>query len=379
MSYDPISYLGLSCPSGGDVYICQDSEVRFLGCCDVDPCNGSGNGCPASAVRPTSFDPKKYALIPAEACVASTKSAPWYTCTNGPTFMGCCASNPCDNQGVCPKDDLVGAALADDSSRASIFLTTATARTSAKSTTSSTFTTSLAPPISTTSSTFTTRSTSSIKTTSSTFTITSTSSIKATSSTFPTTSTPSILATSTPTSDPASTNPGASGTPIGGIVGGILGGLVVLGIIAFVFLRYRRRRRRELEEDIIISSQPPWSPYRDAFGGSPALQPSPVSPLSSASPHHRSFSASLSSIIGFKRASAGHKRSSHVSSILETSTGDWAPVPHDNGQRSPDFLGPVELEDQPSSGRSLRGRLDGVVYHEVLGSIPERGPKNLAS
>lgn len=220
MSYDPISYLGLSCPSGGDIYICQDSEVRFLGCCEVNPCSGDGNGCPSSAVRPTSFDRIKYAQIPAQACVSS--SALWYTCTNGPTFMGCCASSPCDNEGVCPEDDLVEAALADDPSKASVFLTTATETTSIKSTTSA-----------------------------------------STSSTYTTMSTPSILATPTPSSDTASTNTGASHVPIGGIVGGIVGGLVVLALIAFVFFRYRRRRRRALDEDTtMVTPQPPWSPYQ---------------------------------------------------------------------------------------------------------------------
>ncbi|KAI1166786.1 hypothetical protein F5B18DRAFT_560383 [Nemania serpens] len=337
MSYDPISYLGLSCPSGGDIYICQDSEVRFLGCCEVNPCSGSKNECPSSAVRPTSFDPKKYAQISAQACVSSTKSASWYTCASGPTFMGCCASSPCDNESVCPEDDLVGAALAADPSKASVFLTTAVATTSVTSTTSA-----------------------------------------STLSTYTTTSTPSIPATPTPNSDTDSTNPGASHAPIGGIVGGVLGGLVVLALIAFVFFRYRRRRRRELGGDTMGTPQPPWSPYRDVFRGSPGLPPAPVSPISATSTHQWSrLSASLSSIIGFKRASAGQKRSSHVSTKSKADAGDWARVPHDGDQSSPDFLGPVELEDQPSNRRSLRE--PGVEYHEVQGSIPYIGLRNVSS
>ncbi|KAI1191181.1 hypothetical protein F5B17DRAFT_383945 [Nemania serpens] len=331
MSYNPISYLGLSCPSGGNIYICQDSEVRFLGCCAVDPCSGSRNGCPSSAVRPTKFDPKKYAQIPAQACVSSTKSASWYTCTNGPTFMGCCASGPCDNEGVCPEDDLVGAVLANDPRSASVFLTTATATTSATSTTAA-----------------------------------------STSSAHTTTSTSSIPVTPTP-------NSGTTHVLIGGIVGGILGGLVVLALIAFAFFRYRRRRRRALDEDTMVIAPPPWSPYRDVFRGSPWIPPAPVSPVSASSIRHRSLSASLSSILGFKRASAGQKRSSHISANSKTNAGDWARVPHDSDQRSPDFLGPVELEGQPSSGGFLRGREGGVMYYEVQGSIPDTGLRNVAS
>ncbi|KAI1195924.1 hypothetical protein F5X97DRAFT_345192, partial [Nemania serpens] len=227
------------------------------------------------------------------------------------------------------------AALADDPSKASVFLTTATETTSIKSTTSA-----------------------------------------STSSTYTTMSTPSILATPTPSSDTASTNTGASHVPIGGIVGGIVGGLVVLALIAFVFFRYRRRRRRALDEDTtMVTPQPPWNVFR----GSPGLPPAPVSPVSATSTHHRSLSASLISIIGFKRASVGQKRNSHISAKSKTNAGEWARVPHDSDQRSPDFLGPVELEDQPASGRSTRGREDGVTYYEVQGSIPDIGPRKAAS
>ena len=35
--------------------------------------------------------------------------ADFWTCTAGPTFWGCCKSNPCKNGGVCPDRDLTGA------------------------------------------------------------------------------------------------------------------------------------------------------------------------------------------------------------------------------------------------------------------------------
>ncbi|KAI3337560.1 hypothetical protein HD806DRAFT_43456 [Xylariaceae sp. AK1471] len=349
MSYDPISYLGLSCPSGGDFYICQGSETRFLGCCDIDPCDE--NGCPSSAVHPASFNANRYSEIPAESCASSSKPSLWYTCTNGPTFLGCCSSNPCNNEGVCPEDDLVGAALDDDPSKASVFLTIATATSTSSPST-------LIPPTTPTSTSSSNRST----------------------------STPaSSVIPATPTPSPASA-PANQRISRAGIVGGVLGGLVVLGLIVFLFFRCRRRKGRALataptDEDGVATSQPPWSPYHDSFCSSLTVPPTgTISPFSQASTHHRSISASLSSIIGFKRAKAAKRRSSQISDDREAIAGEFVRSGHDNGQTSPRFLNLVaELESPLPGGILVRGPLNDRVYYELEGSIPEPELREMAS
>ncbi|KAI1150105.1 hypothetical protein F4825DRAFT_452806 [Nemania diffusa] len=327
MSYDPISYLGLSCKSGGDFHICQDSEVRFVGCCDIDPCGNNGSECPTSALHPANFDPNKYGNISQQSCVSPATPSQWYTCGDGPTFLGCCTSNPCQNESVCPKGDLIGAALSSNPNNASIFLTTI-ATTSIQSSTSP----------------------------------------------------PTVSATSIPNPDTVSGNQRKSDISIGSIVGGILGGLVVLGIIAFAFFRYRKRRARataRADEDAMTALQPPWSPYHDSFCGTPHVPPASVSPLSTASVHHRSLSASLSSIIGFKRASTAQRRSSHICANCEAIAKNRTHILHNNGQQSPGFTNPVELEGQ--STRRILGELPDRVYYEVQGSTPNAGPRDVAS
>ncbi|KAI1828390.1 hypothetical protein F4861DRAFT_180296 [Xylaria intraflava] len=309
MSDDPISRLGLSCHSGGTFYICQDSEVAFLGCCDVDPCSNNGT-CPSPSVAPARFDPDKYEEIPAQSCVSSSKGALWYTCTAGPTFIGCCASNACENGGVCPADDLVGAVLnLENPNDASAFLTTA------KSTSTSTIDS-----------------------------ITNT-------------------ATATPTTSPApdGADRGGSSPYIGGIVGGILGGLVTLCLIAFIAFHYGKRKRglvitrKPGEDPSPTSPPPPWSPYHDTF----ARNGAPLTPMSAASTATSSHKSPwrLSSIVGFKRMSA-KSRESRVSGDHELDPAR--------------FLNPVaELDSAPPGAIHRPGSPHDNVYYEILGSMPE--------
>ncbi|GAP87525.1 hypothetical protein SAMD00023353_2600200 [Rosellinia necatrix] len=324
MGYDPITHLGLSCPSGGDFYICQDSKVQFLGCCEVDPCGSEHDGCPSSAIHQASFDRDRYDDIPGQSCVASTLPALWYTCISGPTFLGCCASNACANGGVCPEEDLVGATLDSDPRNAEVFLTaTPTSATSIKST-------AIAP----------------------------TSSVSSPTST---------AATSTPTSNPPTDQKGTS-PPIGAIAGGVVGGLLLLALVAFLFFRCGRRKRRVLpiaQSDAydIAMSQALGSPYHDSFHGSPRVPPAPVSPLSTASVHRKSLSESFSSFIGLKRSSVG-KRGSY-----QTTAGHDGFAP---GQLSPGFLNPIsELEGRSTNGISTHAPPE-RIYYEVEGSVPGR-------
>ncbi|KAL1854467.1 hypothetical protein Daus18300_011388 [Diaporthe australafricana] len=129
---NPMAVFGLSCPYGGTFYICKDAKSQFLGCCTEDPCAGGTGYCPQSALRYSNYSQDSYRSIPQENCVAPRNESSWYTCSSAvPPFMGCCASNPCSNEG-CPEDDLLAARLDDDPTNAAPFLT-ATSTSSASS------------------------------------------------------------------------------------------------------------------------------------------------------------------------------------------------------------------------------------------------------
>lgn len=120
---NPMSDFGLSCPYGGTFYICKDAESKFLGCCTEDPCVDGTGYCPQSALRYSSYSQDSYRSIPPENCVAPHNESTWYTCSSAvPPFMGCCASNPCTNDG-CPVEDLLAARVDDDPTNAAPFLT----------------------------------------------------------------------------------------------------------------------------------------------------------------------------------------------------------------------------------------------------------------
>lgn len=127
MGNDPINDLGLFCPSGGDFYICQESDIQFVGCCGIDPCKDRTGRCPGDQLFPASFDAGRYFGIGAQTCVEPFEADhpnPWYTCTYdgvGDPFMGCCATNAC-GQGHCPDGDLIAARLSDDPYDADAFI-----------------------------------------------------------------------------------------------------------------------------------------------------------------------------------------------------------------------------------------------------------------
>ncbi|KAI0816464.1 hypothetical protein GGR55DRAFT_627051 [Xylaria sp. FL0064] len=347
MDYDPINHLGLSCPSGGEFYICQENESQFLGCCEVDPCGGNGGQCPSSALHPSSFDRDKYSEIPPQSCISSTRNGLWYTCSVGPTFLGCCSSNPCNNDGVCPQSNLVGATLNSNQNSASVFLTTPT-------------------PSSTSTST----------------SLTQTSTTASTSTSLQTTSTSDSTASSTSSPSPSAVSGKGSGPPIAGIVGGILGGITALGLIALAFFLYRRRRRRTLAttqsgKDAMATPQP-WSPFQDSFHSSSAVTPAPVSPPSTVSTP-RSLSASFGSIIGLKRSGGRKRWSSRSSAGRDTIDADWLQVAHDNQLAGQGFLSPVmELDSSPVDERRA-ARPSHAGYHEVEGSVPTVRRREMAS
>lgn len=101
--------LGLGCPSGGNFYTCQGNALQFIGCCTSNPCASNGV-CPDTYLRPASFNASLYDKISQQACAEST--ARWYSYSELPTFLGCCLSDPC-KQGGCPIRDLRPARLSD--------------------------------------------------------------------------------------------------------------------------------------------------------------------------------------------------------------------------------------------------------------------------
>lgn len=110
---EPYLYFGLSCPSGGNFYICENNATEFIGCCTTNPCESNGK-CPKANLRAASFSADKYTDLERQDCDDAASIQMWYTCkSNKPPFMGCCASNPCA-EGLCPPTDLRPAKLSGD-------------------------------------------------------------------------------------------------------------------------------------------------------------------------------------------------------------------------------------------------------------------------
>ncbi|KAL4924177.1 uncharacterized protein BDV17DRAFT_284904 [Aspergillus undulatus] len=101
-----------TCPSGGTWYVCPN-EPYFVGCCSSDPCSNSNttHPCPdvyAASYDATAFSGKIFDRIRPNSCIGESNDN-WFTCNfSQPTFLGCCASNPCENDG-CPKNDVLAA------------------------------------------------------------------------------------------------------------------------------------------------------------------------------------------------------------------------------------------------------------------------------
>ncbi|ETS80583.1 hypothetical protein PFICI_08112 [Pestalotiopsis fici W106-1] len=122
---NPNTKLGFNCPKGGDFYVCDTAKIRFLGCCDVDPCADGSGLCPQLNLKPSSFSSDYYNEIKKQECVDANATTDWWTCQASPPFLGCCKSNPCD-LGECPTKDLEAARLSDDPSAAQVLIGTAT-------------------------------------------------------------------------------------------------------------------------------------------------------------------------------------------------------------------------------------------------------------
>jgi preprotein translocase subunit YajC len=124
MSREAIDALGAFCPGEGSFFVCEDKDIRFVGCCTVDPCKTDSGACPDDNLYTASFDAGSYNLLKEQECVSDRPEVQWYTCTgaNDPPFMGCCAINPCGRNDSCPDSDLHAARLSDFDENAAVFI-----------------------------------------------------------------------------------------------------------------------------------------------------------------------------------------------------------------------------------------------------------------
>lgn len=190
-----------SCPQGGDWAACNFGS-RFVGCC-LEASAACVDGCSQENLKPASFLKERYLDIPGSTC---PKGSEWYTCASTtPTFLGCCTSNPCTQNG-CPSKDLRAANLSMSEAEAGLY--SAIPDPAATQTPS----TSLSPS---------------------------------------STSSTTLLAGSSAISElsPSST----SHTSIGAVAGGIVGGIAVIALLAALALFLIRRRRRQRHSSTAIA------------------------------------------------------------------------------------------------------------------------------
>ncbi|KAH8708615.1 hypothetical protein GQ44DRAFT_776984 [Phaeosphaeriaceae sp. PMI808] len=98
-NYSPAAPGDFFCPAGGTWYACQ-TGTNFIGCCTSDPC---GTGCFGDRLRPVGVSTTIYNKYPGGTCGGNT---PFWTCMAGPTFWGCCNSDPCKNNSTCSVGNL---------------------------------------------------------------------------------------------------------------------------------------------------------------------------------------------------------------------------------------------------------------------------------
>ncbi|KAH7143751.1 hypothetical protein EDB81DRAFT_935167 [Dactylonectria macrodidyma] len=113
---------GLSCPEGGNFWVCADKPTQFIGCCISNPCETDYGVCSDEDITPASVDVDVFGEVPQQACISDNSQVKWYTCSGTtPPFIGCCAVNAC-SQGGCPGGSLRAARLSDVGDNADKFL-----------------------------------------------------------------------------------------------------------------------------------------------------------------------------------------------------------------------------------------------------------------
>ncbi|OJJ94913.1 hypothetical protein ASPACDRAFT_127838 [Aspergillus aculeatus ATCC 16872] len=208
-----------TCPNGGSWFVC-DTAPYFVGCCASDPCNNTTSpACPS--LYAASFNGAIFDEILPNRCL-DNPSSDWYTCNGtSPKFLGCCSSNPCSDG--CPDDDLLPAAWSSSSAgQLKLFQDNASATATA---------------------------------------------------------TASPTSTSTQTSSPENSSSHHSSLSGGAIAGIAIGAAALVAIIVFAIFFLRRRRRREAtaveaERQHMYPGEygyqsPHSSPYQDSHMSSP--------------------------------------------------------------------------------------------------------------
>ncbi|KAI6383328.1 hypothetical protein MCOR25_000248 [Pyricularia grisea] len=113
--------LGPSCPVDGAFYVCDESPIKFIGCCMTNPCD-NGGVCDSKDLRTATFNRGSYDKVPPQSCSSSNGTKSWFTCQNNNIpFLGCCSENPCKPTG-CPQDKLIPSRLSDNATEAAVFI-----------------------------------------------------------------------------------------------------------------------------------------------------------------------------------------------------------------------------------------------------------------
>ncbi|KAL2752954.1 hypothetical protein ACRALDRAFT_2055351 [Sodiomyces alcalophilus JCM 7366] len=334
MSGNQTQTLGLTCPEGGDFYICPGKATEFIGCCTSDPCTDSADGhCPTRDLRPASFDPDRYANIPAQSCDDARSHRVWWTCRDDdPTFLGCCATNPCG--GGCPRDHLIQAVLSEDEDNRLAFVP-------GEATTSPTPTTSASP-----------------------------------------TASPSP-------SDEASGSSGSPGLPTGAIVGIAIGGalaVVILAILVWKFCWKARRRGKDSDQSLHTESgfshvDSEDGQGRGGHGSHSALRNSDLSSTSATIPYSN---RSTPTTVEFAKTYNGYHPIQPSSPPPAAHAHAHAHMPHSpgytdsengllSGQPSPPFPGHMRTVSHNPAGLAHLGH--GQIISEIDGvEKPRRNP-----
>ena len=123
MSHEVESLFGFTCPnSTASFYVCEDKPIKFVGCCNVDPCKTDDGNCPDDQLETASFEKTQYNLFQEQECVDESPDVRWFTCayldTPMEAFVGCCKGNPCASGEGCPADELYAAKLSSDPEKA---------------------------------------------------------------------------------------------------------------------------------------------------------------------------------------------------------------------------------------------------------------------
>lgn len=113
--------INVKCPKGSKFYtVGIPKHTHFIGCCRSDPNTTADGNCPDKDLAAMSFNPidGNGAKVPPGLCVVDRDEASvkWYACSEkpNPSFLGCCAVDPCSSDSGCPAESLRAAKQKSD-------------------------------------------------------------------------------------------------------------------------------------------------------------------------------------------------------------------------------------------------------------------------